>query len=115
MLRSMRHFAFSGENRLNTFAFLVMLFVVAVFHWNTDPEACGSDPIASVRPAAPMMLASITKPLPVKPEIQQVLDQVEVPRSRAMLWPQQPRLLPASRLRSPSQLKKSSPRWREQC
>lgn len=79
MLRSMRHFAFSGENRLNTFAFLVMLFVVAVFHWNTDPEACGSDPIASVRPAAPMMLASITKPLPVKPEIQQVLDQVEVP------------------------------------
>jgi hypothetical protein len=79
MLRSMRLFAFSGENRLNTFAFLVMLFVVAIFHWNTDPEACGSDPIASVRSAAPMMLASIPRPIPVKAEIQQVLEQVEVP------------------------------------
>lgn len=79
MLRSMRLFVFSGENRLNTFAFLVMLFVVGIFHWNTDPEACGSDPIASVRPAAPMMFAAIAKSIPVKSDIQQVLDQVEVP------------------------------------
>ncbi len=83
MLRSIRHLAFTGENRLNTFAFLVIVFAVAVFHWNTDPEACGSDPIASTRPAAPMLLVTSPQALPAtsvrRGEIQQVLDQVEVP------------------------------------
>ena len=80
MLRSMRFYLLTGENRLNTYASVMLLFVFAVFHWNSDPEACGGDPVASVRRSTPLLLVSIAKPVPVQaPVIQQALDQVEVP------------------------------------
>jgi len=80
MLRSIRLYLLTGENRLNTCASLMLLLVFAVFHWNSDPEACGGDPIASARRSTPLLLVSIAKPVPVKVQsIQQALEQVEVP------------------------------------
>ena len=75
MLLSLRQSLLTGENRLNTFAALTVLFVFLVFQWNTDPEACGSDPVATNRPSAPRILLPIAAPVPVDVEsIQQVVD-----------------------------------------
>ena len=87
MLRSMRHTFLTGENRLNTFASLMVLFVFAVFQWNTDPEACGGDPVAIVRNSTPLLLIPIATSVPVKTStpasIQQALDEKESPSAVA--------------------------------
>ena len=69
MLRSLRHHFLTGENRRNTFSGLVILFTMAFFYWNTDPDPCGAAPVATRR--------HVPRPLPIVqaqpvPTIQQV-------------------------------------------
>lgn len=66
MLRSLRLYLLTGDNRRNTYAFLIVLFTFGFFHWNTDPEACGIDPIASIR-RGPLIPISITPQPPKSP------------------------------------------------
>ena len=81
MLRSMRHYFLTGENRRNTFASLLVLFAFGIFQWNTDPEACGGDPIIAVRSSIPLLLVPIATSVPVKPAaappIQQAIELKE--------------------------------------
>ena len=64
MLRSLHLFLLTGENRRNLYASLIVLFTFGFFHWNTDPEACGGDPIASTRRPQTLFPVSIVIPQP---------------------------------------------------
>ncbi len=59
MLRSLHQYLLTGENRRNTFATLIVLLTFGFFHWNTDPEACGSDPVATTRRPNSLMFVSL--------------------------------------------------------
>ena len=78
MLRSLLNCLPTGENRRNTYAALLVLFTFGFYHWNTDPEACGGDPIASPRRHNQLLMVSIATPLP-KPAVapQDILHAVE--------------------------------------
>ena len=67
MLRSLHQYLLTGENRRNTFATLIVLFTFGFFHWNTDPEACGNDPVATTRRSTPLMYVSVDLPKPKPP------------------------------------------------
>ncbi len=67
MLRSLHRYLLTGENRRNTFAILIVLFTFGFYHWNTDPEACGGDPIAATRRQTPLLAVSIEIPKPKLP------------------------------------------------
>ncbi len=79
MLRSMRLYFLTGENRRNTLASFLLLFTFVFYHWNTDPEACGADPIATVHRPTPYLLVSIAKPVPndLAPPIRHALNEEE--------------------------------------
>lgn len=67
MLRSLLSQLPTGENRRNSCAALLVLLTFGFYHWNTDPEACGGDPVASPRRQnSALMLTMNTSPL--KPE-----------------------------------------------
>lgn len=82
MLRSMRLYFLTGENRRNTFASLILLFTFAFYHWNIDPEACGADPIATGHRPTPYLLVSVAKPVSAPTDlvspIRQALNETEV-------------------------------------
>ena len=93
MLRSMRHIFLTGENRRNTYASLVVLLSFGFYHWNTDPEACGADPIATKHRPAPQMFASKTQQVTVASvsssqdllaPIQQALNEITVTESTSI-------------------------------
>ncbi len=48
-----------GENRHNMYASMAVLTAVLFFQLNTDPEACGSDPVSSVRSAPRFFLPQV--------------------------------------------------------
>ncbi len=64
MLRSWLPYLSTGENRRNTYAALLVLLTLGFYHWNTDPEACGGDPISSPRRHNQPLMVSIATPLP---------------------------------------------------
>lgn len=64
MLRTLRHHFLTGENRRNTFSGMVVLFTIAIFYWNTDPEPCGASPIASKRHVPRFMAQVDAQPAP---------------------------------------------------
>ncbi len=107
MLRSLHQYLPTGENRRNTFATLIVLFTLGFYHWNTDPEACGGDPVVSTRRLPQLLTVSIDvlKPKPSAPpvEIQHPLSQNEVPGSPSVVTlPTQPATGPApEELQSP--------------
>ena len=68
MLRSLLRHLPTGENRRNTYAAMLVLLTFGFYQWNTDPEACGGDPIASPRRHNQLLMVSIATPLP-KPEV----------------------------------------------
>ncbi len=78
MLRSLLRYLPTGDNRRNTYAALLVLFTFGVYHWNTDPEACGGDPVALPRRHNQLLMVSIATPLP-KPVVatQDILHAVE--------------------------------------
>ncbi len=78
MLRSLLRYLPTGENRRNACAALLVLFTFGFYHWNTDPEACGGDPVASPRRHNQLLMVSIATPLP-KPVVapQDILHAVE--------------------------------------
>ncbi len=67
MLQSLHHVLPTGENRRNAYASLVVLFAFAFYHWNTDPEACGADPVAVARRSTAKLLTSATVSTPRAP------------------------------------------------
>lgn len=71
MLRSLRHHLFTGENRRNTFSGLVILFTMAFFYWNTDPDPCGAAPVATRRHVPRLLPIVQAQPAPT---IQQIND-----------------------------------------
>ena len=101
MLRSLLRYLPTGDNRRNTYATLLVLFTFGVYHWNTDPEACGGDPVASSRRHNQPLMVSIATPLP-KPQaaFAGVVHAVEV-SSESNSGSTTPAVLPAQEIKSP--------------
>lgn len=67
----------SGERRQNLLAAITLAIVVLIFQINTDPEACGGNPIGTHPRKSPQLLVSMATPVPVQTaSIQQALDEV---------------------------------------
>lgn len=110
MLRSLRLYLLTGENRRNTYASLIVLLTFGFFHWNTDPEACGGDPVAATPRRGKLLLVSIAtllpKPAVVASTIEQALDQVVVPGSDPVATtPAPPPLVPGESIPINEELK----------
>jgi hypothetical protein len=73
MLKSLRHHLLTGENRRNTFSGFVILFTMAFFYWNTDPDPCGAAPVAARRHVPRLLPQVQAQPAPT---IQQIHDGV---------------------------------------
>ncbi len=105
MLRSLLPSLFTGENRRNTYAALLVLLTLGFYHWNTDPEACGGDPISSPRRHNEPLMVSIATPLP-KPQsaFTGVVHAVEVgsdSNSESTTPSTTPAVLPVEEIKSP--------------
>lgn len=60
MWKSILRFRPAGDHRHNLWASTAVVITLLVFHWSTDPDACGSDPVSSVRPSARFLLPQVT-------------------------------------------------------
>jgi Protein of unknown function (DUF1571) len=67
MLRSLHQYLLTGENRRNSYATLIVLFTLGFYQWNTDPDACGGDPVAATRRNSPLLFVSLDLSKPKHP------------------------------------------------